>query len=201
MSVSRREFLKTAAASSALAALGVPGQPLLLPQMNAPGRLLHPMIRKGEGFQQVTWEEAMALVAAKLREAVQKFTNNVDGNPRLCMAGATAGYITTYGKDEPTGCYEDIDHALHDVSRRRRGAVIAGVLIETLPGTEPRVAARLLSVPGVTLHGGDGHRRIAAVLEASSGETLEQVSERLLASDEEILGLFPTFVGSEDAPA
>jgi len=79
--------------------------------------------------------------------------------------------------------------------------VIAGVLIETVPGAEPRVAARLLSVMGITLHGGDGHRRIAAVIEAPSGETLELISQRLLASDEEILGIFPTFVGSEDAPA
>ena len=193
MSVSRRDFLKTAAATSALAALGVPGQPradggeakwvksvcrycgtgcglfvgvqggkvvavrgdadnhnagflcvkgYLLPQiMNAPGRLLHPLIRKGDGFQQASWDEAMGLVAAKFQEAVQSFgpdavgfygsgqglteetyvanklfkaglrTNNVDGNPRLCMASATAGYITTYGKDEPMGCYEDLDHA------------------------------------------------------------------------------------------
>ena len=79
--------------------------------------------------------------------------------------------------------------------------MIAGVLIETLPGAEPRVAARLLSVPGITLHGGDGLRRIAAVLDAPDGETLERFSERLLASDEEILGVFPTFVGDEDAPA
>jgi len=193
MSVSRRDFLKTAAATSALAALGVPGQAradggeakwvksvcrycgtgcglfvgvqggkvvavrgdadnhnagflcvkgYLLPQiMNAPGRLLHPMIRKGDGFQQASWDEAMGLVAAKFQEAVQRFgpdavgfygsgqglteetyvanklfkaglrTNNVDGNPRLCMASATAGYISTYGKDEPMGCYEDLDHA------------------------------------------------------------------------------------------
>lgn len=38
-------------------------------------------------------------------------TNNVDGNPRLCMASAVTGYTTTFGKDEPAGCYEDIDHA------------------------------------------------------------------------------------------
>src|SRR5262249_11663740 len=38
-------------------------------------------------------------------------TNNVDGNPRLCMASAAFGYTQTFGKDEPPGCYEDIDHA------------------------------------------------------------------------------------------
>ncbi len=75
--------------------------------------------------------------------------------------------------------------------------MIAGVVIETAPGAEPRVAARLLRTPGITLHGGDGHHRIAAVLEGEDGATLEQLTERLLAGDEEILGVFPTFVGSE----
>jgi predicted component of type VI protein secretion system len=77
-------------------------------------------------------------------------------------------------------------------------SVVAGVLIETVPGAEPRVAARLLRGAGVTLHGSDGERRIAAVLDAPSGATLEELAERLLASDGEILGVFPTFVGSED---
>ena len=27
-------------------------------------------------------------------------TNNVDGNPRLCMASAAIGYTQTFGKDE-----------------------------------------------------------------------------------------------------
>ncbi len=193
MSVSRRDFLKTAAAASALSALGVRGEAhaadadtrwvksvcrycgtgcglyvgvqggrvvavqgdkddhnagflclkgFLLPQiMGAPDRHLHPLVRRGGGFQRASWDEAMGLVASKFKEAVQKFgpdsvgfygsgqglteesyvanklfkaglrTNNVDGNPRLCMASATAGYVSTYGKDEPMGCYEDIDHA------------------------------------------------------------------------------------------
>ncbi|OFX25082.1 MAG: nitrate reductase catalytic subunit [Anaeromyxobacter sp. RBG_16_69_14] len=193
MSVSRRDFLKTAAAASALSALGVAAKAraadadtrwvksvcrycgtgcglyvgvqggkvvavqgdkddhnagflclkgFLLPQiMSAPDRHLHPLVRKGDGFQRASWDEAMGLVTSKFKEAMQKFgpdavgfygsgqglteesyvanklfkaglrTNNVDGNPRLCMASATAGYVSTYGKDEPMGCYEDIDHA------------------------------------------------------------------------------------------
>ncbi len=38
-------------------------------------------------------------------------SNNVEGNPRLCMASAAFGYVKTFGKDEPMGCYEDLDHA------------------------------------------------------------------------------------------
>jgi nitrate reductase NapA len=193
MTVSRRDFLKTAAAASALSALGTSGvaraadadtrwvksvcrycgtgcglyvgvqggkvtavqgdkenhnagflclKGFLLPQvMNAPNRLLTPLVRKGDAFQRASWDEALGLVASRFTEAVQRHgpdavgfygsgqglteetyvanklfkaglrTNNVDGNPRLCMASATAGYVSTYGKDEPMGCYEDIDHA------------------------------------------------------------------------------------------
>jgi nitrate reductase NapA len=60
------------------------------------------------GSGQALTEESY--VANKLFKAGLR-TNNVDGNPRLCMASATAGYVSTYGKDEPMGCYEDIDHA------------------------------------------------------------------------------------------
>ncbi len=38
-------------------------------------------------------------------------TNNVEGNPRLCMASAVGGYVTTFGKDEPMGSYDDIAEA------------------------------------------------------------------------------------------
>jgi nitrate reductase NapA len=38
-------------------------------------------------------------------------TNNIDGNPRLCMASAAVGYVSTFGKDEPMGCYDDMYHA------------------------------------------------------------------------------------------
>ena len=77
--------------------------------------------------------------------------------------------------------------------------IVAGVIIETVPGSEPRVAARLLRERWVSLQGGDGNRRLAAVLEGESGGTLEELTERLLATDEEILGVFPTFVGDTDS--
>jgi hypothetical protein len=79
--------------------------------------------------------------------------------------------------------------------------VVAGVLIETTPGAAPLVAGRLALAPGVTLQGGDGSRRIAAVLEAVDGAALEALTEQLLRDDERILGVFPTFVGDADEPA
>ncbi len=109
--------------------------------VHAEDRLQHPMIRKNGELQRASWEEAMSLVAEKFATAIQKHgkdsvayygsgqamseesylanrlfkggigTNNVEGNPRLCMASAVGGYVTTFGKDEPMGCYDDIEHA------------------------------------------------------------------------------------------
>ena len=88
-----------------------------------------------------TWDEAMRLVAHKFQGAINAAgpdavafygsgqlyieesytanklfkagigTNNVDSNARLCMASAASGYTLTFGKDEPPGAYEDMDHA------------------------------------------------------------------------------------------
>ena len=49
-------------------------------------------------------------VASKLMKGAIG-TNNLDCNARLCMASAVTGFLTTFGADEPMGCYEDIDHA------------------------------------------------------------------------------------------
>ncbi|MCA9261849.1 MAG: nitrate reductase, partial [Planctomycetales bacterium] len=107
----------------------------------SPDRLKKPQIRKGGKLVDATWDEAMELVANRFAEDIKNHgpesvayygsgqclseesylanrlfkggigVNNVEGNPRLCMASAVGGYVTTYGKDEPMGSYDDIDHA------------------------------------------------------------------------------------------
>ena len=107
----------------------------------SPDRLEYPMVRKDGKLERVSWEEAMNLCADRFAGAVKQHgtdsvayygsgqalseesylanrlfkggigTNNVEGNPRLCMASAVGGYVSTYGKDEPMGCYDDIEHA------------------------------------------------------------------------------------------
>lgn len=115
---------------------------LFLPKIvYSPDRLKHPMKRNGNGYERISWDEAMNLMADKFAEAIKEHgpdsaayygsgqalseesylanrlfkggigTNNVEGNPRLCMASAVGGYVTTFGKDEPMGSYDDIDHA------------------------------------------------------------------------------------------
>ncbi|MEN7549545.1 nitrate reductase [Rapidithrix thailandica] len=105
------------------------------------GRLTVPKIRTEGRLVETTWEAAMDLIASKFKENIELYgpdsvafygsgqlyieesytanklfkagigTNNVDGNPRLCMASAAVGYTQTFGKDEPPGAYADIDHA------------------------------------------------------------------------------------------
>jgi len=74
-------------------------------------------------------------------------------------------------------------------------STIAGILLVTTPGAAPRVAARLVSAPGLSLAGGDGDSRVAAVWEAPDGASLEALAGRLLEEDPEVLGVYPTFVG------
>ena len=106
-----------------------------------PGRLTSPKIRKDGRLVDASWDEAMSLIASRFSDSIRQFgrdsvafygsgqlfteesytanklfkagigTNNVDGNPRLCMASAASGYIATFGKDEPPGCYADADFA------------------------------------------------------------------------------------------
>ncbi|MBA2849017.1 molybdopterin-dependent oxidoreductase [Thermosulfuriphilus ammonigenes] len=97
--------------------------------------------RKSESFREISWEEALDIAAKKFAQAVREHgpnsvayygsgqalteetylfqkifraglrTNNVEGNPRLCMASAVGGYITSFGADEPIGSYADIEKA------------------------------------------------------------------------------------------
>lgn len=78
------------------------------------------------------------------------------------------------------------------------GEVIAGMVIETRPGQGPFVACRLESTPGLSIVGGDGDHRLAAVWSASSGRELERAVERLIHDDEDILGVYPTFIGLDE---
>ena len=104
-------------------------------------RLQKALVRRNGQMVEVPIQEALDLVAAKMRETIDTHgkgavsiygsgqwtipdgyvasklfkgaigTNNVEANARLCMASAVTGFLTSFGLDEPMGCYEDIDHA------------------------------------------------------------------------------------------
>ncbi len=97
--------------------------------------------KKTEPFREISWDRALDIAAARFADTVKKHgndavayygsgqalteetylfqkimrgglqTNNVEGNPRLCMASAVGGYLTSFGADEPIGGYADMEHA------------------------------------------------------------------------------------------
>jgi len=56
------------------------------------------------------WTIFEGYAAAKLYKAGFR-SNNIDPNARHCMASAVAGFMRTFGIDEPMGCYDDIEQA------------------------------------------------------------------------------------------
>ncbi|HRK38549.1 MAG TPA: nitrate reductase catalytic subunit NapA [Burkholderiaceae bacterium] len=56
------------------------------------------------------WTVFEGYAAAKLWKAGLR-TNSLDPNARHCMASAVAGFMRTFGIDEPMGCYDDLEHA------------------------------------------------------------------------------------------
>jgi len=109
--------------------------------IDAKDRLTKALVKKNGVYVETPMEEALDLVASKMKETIEKHgkdavamytsgqstipegyvaskfmkgaigTNNLDCNARLCMASAVTGFLTTFGADEPMGCYEDIDYA------------------------------------------------------------------------------------------
>ncbi len=95
--------------------------------------------RKDQPFKEISWDKALDIAAKVFADSVRKYgnnsvayygsgqalteetyifqkvmraglqTNNVEGNPRLCMASAVGGYLTSFGADEPIGGYADIE--------------------------------------------------------------------------------------------
>lgn len=96
---------------------------------------------KNGDFVPVSWDEAFDLMATKWKQALKSDgpagvgmfgsgqwtifegyaaaklwkagfrSNNLDPNARHCMASAVAGFMRTFGIDEPMGCYDDIEQA------------------------------------------------------------------------------------------
>ncbi len=97
-------------------------------------RLTRPLLRRGDKYVAISWDEAVSVIAARIEAAPERFAcygsgqwtipegyaaqkfmkgglsnNHIDPNARLCMASAVTGFLATYGVDEPAGCYDDLD--------------------------------------------------------------------------------------------
>jgi nitrate reductase NapA len=102
-------------------------------------RLTKPLLRKGDKFEEISWDEALDKIAAEMQKVIKesgpqaigmfgsgqwtihegyvasKFmkagvgSNSIDPNARFCMASAVAAFMKTFGSDEPMGNYDDLD--------------------------------------------------------------------------------------------
>lgn len=105
---------------------------------NSPDRLQTPLIRNGEGFREVTWDEAFEYTASRFREIKEKYgpdalagissarctneenylmqkffrivigTNNIDGCARVCHAPTAMGMQWAFGTGAATNSVNDI---------------------------------------------------------------------------------------------
>lgn len=90
-------------------------------------------------LETISWDEALELIASRFKSALETHgpdavavygsgqwtifdgytalkwvkggmrSNMIEGNSRLCMASAVAGFVSQYGSDEPMGCYDDFE--------------------------------------------------------------------------------------------
>lgn len=75
--------------------------------------------------------------------------------------------------------------------------MISGVIVETIPGRAAAVASRLIQVEGIEINGTDGVQRLSSVWKSRDGASMERLAQTLLKADQEILGIYPTFIGRE----
>lgn len=139
--------------------------------------------KKTDKFQEISWDKALDIAADKFAEAYkagggtavayygsgqalteetyffQKVmrgglqSNNVEGNPRLCMASAVGGYMTSFGADEPIGGYSDLEKAHCFFIVGSNTAVAHPVLFRRIMRRKPRQPRH-----------GEGHQRRSTYL-------------------------------------
>ena len=137
-------------------------------------RLKKPIVREGGSERELSMDEALDYVAERFKKIVEEHgkksiavygsgqwtiqdgyaaskwmragvgNNNVEGNARLCMASAVTGFLTTFGKDEPMGCYDDFEQGDVFVFWGNNMAEMHPVLFS-------RISARKVEVPAVKL--------------------------------------------------
>jgi nitrate reductase (cytochrome) len=97
-------------------------------------RLTQPMLRRNGKLEPISWDEAIDVFARRVLAAPERFgfygsgqwtipegyvaqkfmraglsNNHIEPNARLCMSSAVTGFLSTFGVDEPPGCYDDLD--------------------------------------------------------------------------------------------
>ena len=142
--------------------------------IDAGDRIKYAYVKKNGKMVKTPLSEALDLVASKMKGSIEKNgkdsvamytsgqstipegyiasklmkgaigSNNLDCNARLCMASAVGGFLTTFGADEPMGCYEDIEHADYFVLWGNNMAEMHPVLFSRLLDQKNRRGAKII---------------------------------------------------------
>ncbi|WP_239772475.1 molybdopterin-dependent oxidoreductase [Tenacibaculum finnmarkense] len=137
-------------------------------------RLTHALVKKNGKYVKTPISDALDIVANKMKETIEKHgkdsvamytsgqstipegyiaskfmkgaigTNNLDCNARLCMASAVAGFLTSFGADEPMGCYEDIEYADYFITWGNNMAEMHPVLFSRMLSQKNKRGAKII---------------------------------------------------------
>ncbi|CAA0149056.1 periplasmic nitrate reductase subunit alpha [Tenacibaculum maritimum] len=144
--------------------------------IQAKDRLTHALVKKHGKYVKTPVSEALDIVANKMKETIKIYgkdavamytsgqstipegyvasklmkgaigTNNLDCNARLCMASAVTGFLTSFGADEPMGCYEDIEHADYFVTWGNNMAEMHPVLFSRMLAQKNKKGAKIVDL-------------------------------------------------------
>ncbi|HEY6546356.1 MAG TPA: hypothetical protein VI589_00560 [Vicinamibacteria bacterium] len=76
---------------------------------------------------------------------------------------------------------------------------LAKIVVETLPGRARAVAEDMGHIKGMAALSSEGDHRVVGTWTIPENDTLEGISEVLQAMNPEILEVYPTFVGEDQA--
>jgi nitrate reductase NapA len=170
---------------------------------------------KNGDFTPVSWEEAFSIMADKFKAALKASgptavgmfgsgqwtiwegyaasklikagfrSNNLDPNARHCMASAVAGFMRTFGIDEPMGCYDDVEAA--------DAFVLWGSnMAEMHPILWSRLTDRRLTHPGCEVH-------VLSTFEHRSYELADNAMTFVPQSDLAILNYIQNYIVNSGA--
>lgn len=79
--------------------------------------------------------------------------------------------------------------------------LVASMIVKTDPERAAEVARQLGRMPNVTSYGVHKEENIVLVAEAHDEAQLENLARYILDTFDDVWGVFPTFVGSDEEPA
>ena len=78
--------------------------------------------------------------------------------------------------------------------------LVASMIVKVAPAHAQEVARQIGRIPGVSTYGVHKENNIVAVAEAHDETQLERLATYISENFEDVMGVYPTFVASDDGP-